>query len=66
MSGFDVSQAIRAMRPPISNVPIIVLTTSPMEEIQNKFIETGINDYLAKPLKIEELEKILTKWIDDN
>ncbi|CAG8834405.1 23380_t:CDS:2, partial [Racocetra persica] len=26
MSGFDISRAIRAMRPPISNIPIIVLT----------------------------------------
>ncbi|CAG8841619.1 5565_t:CDS:2, partial [Gigaspora margarita] len=65
MSGFDVSRAIRAMRPPISNIPIIILTTLPVEEMQNKFIESGINDYLSKPLKIEELEKILTKWIGD-
>ncbi|CAG8709636.1 22449_t:CDS:2, partial [Gigaspora rosea] len=63
MSGFDVSQAIRAMKPPISNVPIIVLTALPVEEIRNKCIESGINDYLAKPLKTEELEKVLTKWI---
>ncbi|CAG8497558.1 15302_t:CDS:2, partial [Gigaspora margarita] len=66
MSGFDVSRAIRAMRPPISNIPIIVLTTLPVEEMRSKFIESGINDYLAKPPKIEELEKILTKWIGDN
>ncbi|CAG8820221.1 5494_t:CDS:2, partial [Gigaspora margarita] len=63
MSGFDISQAIRAMKPPISNIPIIVLTALPMEEIRNKCIESGINDYLAKPLKSEELEKTLTKWI---
>ncbi|CAG8813385.1 10074_t:CDS:2 [Gigaspora margarita] len=63
MSGFDVSQAIRAMKPPISDIPIVVLTALSMEEIRNKCIESGINDYLAKPLKIEELEKVFTKWI---
>ncbi|KAF0443721.1 protein-histidine kinase [Gigaspora margarita] len=66
MSGSEISQAIRAMKPPISNIPIIVLTALPAEEIQNKCIESGINDYLAKPLKTEELEKVLTKWISKN
>ncbi|RIB10547.1 hypothetical protein C2G38_2205778 [Gigaspora rosea] len=63
MSGSDISQAIRAMKPPISNIPIIVLTALPVEEIQNKCIESGMNDYFANPLKTEELEKILNKWI---
>ncbi|RIB13107.1 hypothetical protein C2G38_2198742 [Gigaspora rosea] len=63
MSSFDISQTIRAMKPPISNIPIIVLTALPVEEIRNKCIELGINDCLAKPLKTEELEKVLTKWI---
>ncbi|CAG8747095.1 4298_t:CDS:2, partial [Racocetra persica] len=63
MSGFDISRTIRAMRPPISNIPIIVLTTLSMEEIHNECIVSGINDYLTKPLKTHELEKVLTKWI---
>ncbi|CAG8504427.1 37352_t:CDS:2 [Gigaspora margarita] len=58
MSGFDISQAIREMKPPISNIPIIVLTALPVEKIRNKCIESGINDYLAKPLKIEKLKKL--------
>ncbi|CAG8818320.1 9089_t:CDS:2, partial [Racocetra persica] len=63
MSGFDFSQAIRAMKLPISNIPIIALTALPVEEIRNKCIESGINDYIAKPLQTEELENVLTKWI---
>ncbi|KAF0532045.1 protein-histidine kinase [Gigaspora margarita] len=66
MSGFDFSQTVRAMKPPISEIPIVALTDLPMEEIRNKCIESKIDDYLAKPLKIEELEKVLTKWIDEN
>ncbi|CAG8594364.1 32792_t:CDS:2, partial [Racocetra persica] len=34
MSGFDASQAIRAMKPPISSIPIIVLTDLPVDEIR--------------------------------
>ncbi|KAF0559590.1 protein-histidine kinase [Gigaspora margarita] len=66
MSGFDVSQAVRAMKPPISDTSIVVLTALPIEEIRNKCIESEINDYLAKPLKTGELEKVLTKWISEN
>ncbi|CAG8758988.1 28363_t:CDS:2, partial [Racocetra persica] len=66
MSGFDVSQAIRAMKQPFSNIPIIVLTDLPVEEIRNKCIESKINDYLAKPLNTEELKKVLTKWMGEN
>ncbi|KAF0511693.1 protein-histidine kinase [Gigaspora margarita] len=66
MSGFDVSRAIRAMKPPVSNIPIIILTNSLTEEIQNICIELGINDCLTKPLKTDELEKILIKWISKN
>ncbi|CAG8574538.1 6839_t:CDS:2, partial [Gigaspora rosea] len=66
MSGFDLSQAVKAMKSPISDTPIVVLTALPMREIQNKCIESGISDYLTKPLKIEELEKVLTKWISEN
>ncbi|CAG8806376.1 25483_t:CDS:2, partial [Gigaspora rosea] len=62
ISGFDFSRAIRTTSPPISNLPIIVLTALPMEEIQNKCIDSGINDYLSKPLKVYELEKALIKW----
>ncbi|CAG8838433.1 45732_t:CDS:2, partial [Gigaspora margarita] len=66
MSGFDVSRAIRAMKPPISNIPIIILTDLLTEEIQNKCIELRINDVIGKPLKFEELEKVLTKWIGES
>ncbi|RIB17953.1 hypothetical protein C2G38_2185983 [Gigaspora rosea] len=61
ISGFDVLRAIRAMRPPISNIPIIILTNLLTDEIQNKFNELGINAFLGKPLKIKELEKVLAK-----
>ncbi|CAG8520359.1 44897_t:CDS:2 [Gigaspora margarita] len=66
ISGFDFARAIRTTSPPISNIPIIALTALPMEEIQNKCIDSGINDYLSKPLKVYELEKTLIKWVNEN
>ncbi|CAG8653888.1 14257_t:CDS:2 [Cetraspora pellucida] len=63
ISGFDISQAVRLMKPPISNIPIIALTSLPLEEIYDNYIKSGMNDYLTKPLSSNQLENILNKWI---
>ncbi|CAG8469867.1 9229_t:CDS:2 [Cetraspora pellucida] len=66
ISGFDFSQTVRLMEPPISDIPIIALTSLPLEEIGDKYIKSGMNDYLSKPLKTNQLENVLTKWISNN
>ena len=65
MSGFDASKAIRSMRPPISNIPIIALTASAVQGTRDKCLESGMNDYLTKPLKIGQLKEMLNQWLGD-
>ncbi|KAG9294383.1 hypothetical protein G9A89_001888 [Geosiphon pyriformis] len=66
MSGFAVSRAIRAMRPSQHEIPIIALISSAVEGIQDKCLESGINDYLTKPLKISQLKNKLIQWLGNN
>lgn len=66
MSGFDASKTIRAMSSPISNIPIIALTASAIEETKDKCLESGMNDYLTKPLKIGLLKDKLIQWLGDD
>jgi signal transduction histidine kinase/ActR/RegA family two-component response regulator len=60
MNGFDAAMEIRKMTDPAkANVPIIALTASALFDIRDQVTNSGMNDYVAKPFKPDELmEKI--------
>ena len=62
MDGFQASKIIRKMPDPRkANVPIIALTASALFDIKDRVYEAGINDYVSKPFKPNELvEKMMT------
>ncbi|QHS54092.1 response regulator [Mucilaginibacter sp. 14171R-50] len=56
MNGFDASMEIRKMPDPAkANIPIIALTASALFDIREQVINAGMNDYVAKPFKPDEL-----------
>jgi len=58
MSGFDAAIEIRKMADPKkSNIPIIALTASALFDIKEKVYESGMNDYVSKPFKPDELKE---------
>jgi PAS domain S-box-containing protein len=44
-------------------VPIIALTASVMERERKQCFEAGMDDYLAKPLRMNELSAMLQRWV---
>jgi signal transduction histidine kinase/ActR/RegA family two-component response regulator len=60
LNGFDAAMEIRKLADPKkAAVPIIALTASALNDIKEKVFEAGMNDYVAKPFKPDELmEKI--------
>ena len=60
MNGFDAAIEIRKMTDPAkANIPIIALTASALFDIRDQVTNAGMNDYVAKPFKPDELmEKI--------
>ncbi|WP_295795192.1 response regulator [Mucilaginibacter sp.] len=60
MNGFDASMGIRKLpNPKKANVPIIALTAAALLDIEEQVLNAGMNDYVSKPFKPEELmEKI--------
>lgn len=56
MNGFDATLEIRKMADPKkSNIPIIALTASALFDLKEKIYEAGMNDYVSKPFKPDEL-----------
>jgi signal transduction histidine kinase/ActR/RegA family two-component response regulator len=60
MNGFDAAIEIRKMPDPAkANIPIIALTASALFDIKDQVANAGMNGYVAKPFKPEDLmEKI--------
>ncbi len=62
MDGFEASRAIRERwreRAP----RIIAVTAHAMEDDREKCIEAGMDDYISKPVRIEDLAEMLSKYV---
>lgn len=56
MSGFEATVAIRALeRQTVSRTPIIAVTAHAMEGDRERCLESGMDDYVAKPIRPDEL-----------
>jgi len=66
MSGFETTQLIRERERKLSlpQIPVIATTGTSTVEIYQKCINSGMNDFLAKPFTGESLQKIISKWLD--
>jgi PAS domain S-box-containing protein len=61
MDGYDTTRLIRQMPEPFSKLPIIALTADAMQEDKEKCIACGMNEYISKPFRIDEIEEVLKK-----
>lgn len=61
MDGFTTTRLIRQMPEPHCSIPIIALTADAMQGDREKCLEAGMNDYVTKPFRIEEIESVLKK-----
>ncbi|MBK9416858.1 MAG: response regulator [Flavobacteriales bacterium] len=55
MNGYDATKAIRALAGAKSRIPIIAMTANVMKEEVERCKEAGMNGYVPKPFKREEL-----------
>ena len=52
-----------ALRLTSDHVPIIAVTANAMQGDREKCLQAGMDDYLSKPIRPEELSNILAKWL---
>lgn len=63
MDGLTATRAIRAMPGTIAQVPIIVLTADVMNEAKEKALAAGVNDFVSKPVQINQLQAAMQKCL---
>lgn len=66
MDGFSCTKIIREQQLIDAGIPIIALTADVIKGIQEKCEQAGMNDYLSKPFKQEQLIELLNKWLNDS
>jgi CheY-like chemotaxis protein len=62
MDGFATAAEIRRKEQGQSRVPIVALTASLMAEDREKCLVAGMDDYIVKPLELEDLKGALRRW----
>jgi PAS domain S-box-containing protein len=67
MNGYDATAVIRDPESGVLNhaTPVIALTANAMAGEREKCIEAGMDDYLSKPVLVQDLETVLNKWLDN-
>ncbi len=62
MDGLTATREIRK-RPEWKKLPVIMLTAKAMKDDQDRCLEAGANDYMAKPLDVEKLLSLVRVWM---
>ncbi|MFL0796361.1 MAG: YfiR/HmsC family protein [Cellvibrionaceae bacterium] len=63
MDGYTATRRIRAQEI-YKDLPIIALTANAMQGDREKGLDSGMNDYITKPLIPNDMYRTLTKWIN--
>lgn len=61
--GLEATAEIRSLG---FNLPIVAMTANAREEDKTKAFNSGMNYYLAKPVRIEEIKEVLIRWFSEN
>lgn len=62
MNGYETTKAIRQLDERYSRIPIIGLSADGLPNSHKKALQSGMDEYLVKPIKQDDLRQILNKW----
>ncbi len=64
MDGVEATKLIRAMEGDyFQKLPIVALTANAVNGVKEMFLREGFNDFVAKPIELTTLDRILKSWL---
>ncbi len=65
MDGYEAIPRIRSL-PEGASIPVISVTAQAMKGDRERCLEAGADDYLAKPVNVDALDKLLKQYLHQN
>jgi CheY-like chemotaxis protein/HPt (histidine-containing phosphotransfer) domain-containing protein len=65
MDGYQLTAAIRDEEAGLRRIPVIALSANALSDEAEHCRAAGMDDYLSKPTRLEDLEDMLRKWLPD-
>ncbi|MDR3231654.1 MAG: response regulator [Synergistaceae bacterium] len=66
MDGIEVTHHIREMEGPSASIPVVALTANAVAGMREFFLENSLNDFISKPIEIDELSRVLRAWLSQD
>ena len=63
MNGYEATSQIRGQAGVNQAIPIIAMTADVIEGARERALHAGMNDFVAKPVEIAELTRVLRVWL---
>ncbi|MEM7729072.1 MAG: response regulator [Pseudomonadota bacterium] len=65
MDGLESTRKIRALSNVSKDLPIVALTANAFDDDRNACFDSGMNDFMTKPVSAEELSEMVVRWTTD-
>ncbi|WP_189495825.1 response regulator [Algimonas arctica] len=62
MDGLEATRKIRALSNVSKDLPIVALTANAFDDDRNACFDSGMNDFMTKPVSAEELSEMVVRW----
>jgi signal transduction histidine kinase/CheY-like chemotaxis protein len=62
LDGYATTRKLRTMSKSLSTLPVIAVTANAFEDDRKAALDAGMNDLLAKPFGLHDLERLLIRW----
>ena len=62
LSGKETLEQLKTI--PNFNTPVVALTANAISGVKEEYLEFGFEDYLAKPIEKDELNRVIKKFLD--